>query len=240
MESMHKTNEKNLEGEYAERGEYHKHLDPTWSYYPIYIRKIAYVEKYLISYGKCSRILDAGCGEGVLVQKFRENGRDIVGLDKNYSSSFVVKGDVLDMPFNEKSFEVVLLLDVIEHLQFHQQLAALVEIRRVLTDAGELVISVPNLAHWASRWNFYKKGALVRTANILKHPGDRPVSEYLELFNEAQLEVGERIPIKLTLPPVYDRWIQRFISEKQYEKFIYSEKRNPDDCFLNIFVLRKR
>lgn len=228
-----------FEGEYKNRGEYHKHLDPNWSYYPVYIRKVAFVDKYINKYDPEAKILDAGCGEGVLVEKYRAQGFDISGIDLNVSSEHVLKGDILHMPYKEVIFDLVLFLDVIEHFKVQDQHLALVELRRVMKDDGNLIISIPNLAHKASRWQFYRTGELIRTANINKHPGDRPIKEYLSLINEAGFVIKQRLPIKLTLPPFQETIYKIILGRNRYEKLIYSSKRNPDDCFLNIFVLEK-
>ena len=75
-------------GEYRAKGDYHRDLDRTWPYCPVYLAKIARIEKLLDGFGD-RKILDVGCGEGVLVEKYREKGFDIVGLDLNYSSRYV-------------------------------------------------------------------------------------------------------------------------------------------------------
>lgn len=224
--------------EYLTRGEYHKYLDPNWNYYPIYVRKIVYLEEVLDKYDKSCKILDAGCGEGVLVEKFNELGYDIVGIDLNYSSNLVRQGNVLEMDFGDDTFDIVLLLDVIEHVNYQEQEKVLTEIKRVLKRGGVLIASIPNLAHKASRWEFFKNGMLIRTANILKHPGDRPIKEYIELILKNGYSIIERHPIKLTLPRFQEKILKTLMGNKRFESYIFSEKRNPDDCFLNIFLLR--
>lgn len=228
-----------MSGEYAERGEYHKHLDPDWSYYPIYIRKIAFVEKLLSGLPAGARILDAGCGEGVLVEKFRALDFDITGCDLNYESEFVQKADILAMPYPDNTFDAVLFLDVIEHLSVLDQETALLELKRILKDTGTLVISIPNLAHAASRLSFYFTGRLVRTATITKHPGDRPIAEYLDMVHKNGFKIVRRLPIKLTLPSLIDRVCKKLLPGL-YEKVIYWRKWNPNLCFLNLLVLRPR
>lgn len=200
-------------------------------------RKIAYVEGIINDLPADKKILDAGCGEGVLVEKYRGWGKDIIGLDLNVSNDYVQKGDVLQMPFEQDSFDLVLFLDVIEHLNFYDQLPALQELKRVLKPEGRLIIPIPNLAHKASRWKFFCSGELIRTANILKHPGDRPIKDYLQMINDAGFIIEERFPIKLTLPPFQEKALKLIIGAKRYEKYIYSPSRKPDDCFLNIFTL---
>ena len=80
-------------------------------------------------------------------------------------------------------------------------------------------------------------GRLKRTANIHKHPGDRPIKEYIDMFDRCNFRIRERIPIELRLPKFQEKLFRFLFTKKRYENFIYSSKRNPDDCFLNIFVL---
>ncbi len=122
--------------EYAKYGDYHKNLDPDWSYTPTYLKKMYQVRKFLDSLPKKTKVLDAGCGEGVLVEEYLNKGYTIQGIDLNYESKIVIKGNILDMPFEEKSFDVVLLLDVFEHLAFSNQPKVIKEIQRVLSGGG--------------------------------------------------------------------------------------------------------
>ena len=58
-------------GEYASRGEYHRAPSPDWDYYPTYVAKLGFVRRYLDRLPAGTRVLDAGCGEGVLVEETR-------------------------------------------------------------------------------------------------------------------------------------------------------------------------
>ena len=55
-------------GEYEARGDYHRHLDDAWDYRPTYLAKMRAVRRHLDRLPRDARVLDAGCGEGVLVQ----------------------------------------------------------------------------------------------------------------------------------------------------------------------------
>jgi ubiquinone/menaquinone biosynthesis C-methylase UbiE len=186
-------------GEYAARGEYHRHLDDAWDYRPTYLAKMAAVRRHLDGLPRGARVLDAGCGEGVLVQEYADRLR-IKGVDANYHSDLVREGSVTALPFTDGEFDEVLCLDVLEHLAFGEQSTALGELFRVLKPGGGALISVPNLAHLQSRMHFLLQGRLIRTASIAKHPGDRPAGEYLQLARSCGFEVIARRGIFPTVP----------------------------------------
>jgi SAM-dependent methyltransferase len=98
----------------------------------------------------------------------------IVGVDPNYSSAHVTTGSLSSLPFDAASFDRALCLDVLEHLPFPEQGPALAELFRVVRPGGEVLVSVPNLAHLQSRIHFLLGGRLIHTASLAKHPGDRP------------------------------------------------------------------
>ena len=102
-------------------------------------------------------MLDAGCGEGILVDEFARR-LAIEGLDQHYSSERVRAGSLTALPYADASFERALCLDVLEHLTFEEQPRALAELHRVLAPGGELLVSVPNLAHLQSRVHFLLTG----------------------------------------------------------------------------------
>lgn len=186
-------------GEYAARGDYHRVPDPDWDYYPTYIAKLNVVRNWLDSLPPETRVLDAGCGEGVLVDEYAGRLR-IEGLDPNYSSDRVRNGSLTALPYEDATFDRALCLDVLEHLTFEEQPRALAELRRVLRPGGELLVSVPNLAHLQSRVHFLLRGRLIRTASELKHPGDRPASDYIDLARRAGLTLVARQGIFPTIP----------------------------------------
>lgn len=227
------------QGEYAARGEYHRAPAPDWNYLPTYLAKMAFVRRYLDALPPATPVLDAGCGEGLLVEEYA--GRlAIEGVDPNYASAHVRQVSITALPHQAATFERILCLDVLEHLDFASQRTALQELHRVLTPTGELLVSVPNLAHLQSRIHFLLLGRLIRTANDLKHPGDRPAAEYKQLFREAGFEVEAQQGIFPTVPvltaairrnPTRLNWLHRALTQLVPV---------AGWCFLNLFVLRKR
>jgi ubiquinone/menaquinone biosynthesis C-methylase UbiE len=226
-------------GEYATRGEYHRTPSPDWDYYPTYALKLAFTRRYLGALHHDTRVLDAGCGEGVLVEEFHER-LQIEGVDANYSSAHVRRGSLMALPYPDRSFDRVLCLDVLEHLPYADQPRALAELRRVVRDDGEVLLSLPNLAHLQSRLNFLISGRLIRTASELKHPGDRPIGEYLRLADRAGFDLVARTGINPTFPMV-THWIRQDPGARAWLHNLLTRLLPwPGLCFLNLVRLRPR
>jgi SAM-dependent methyltransferase len=220
-------------GEYAERGDYHRALSPDWEFYPTYLAKIERVRRYLEALPPGTRVLDAGCGEGVLVDEFHERLR-IEGLDPNYQSSRVRQGSLTSLPYDGGTFDRALCLDVLEHLSVEDQPRALAELFRVLKPGGELYVTVPNLAHLQSRVHFLLAGRLIRTASPLKHPGDRPAGEYVALAVRAGFVLAARDGIFPTVP-VLTRLIRRHPARLRWlHRLLTWAIPVPGWCFLNV------
>lgn len=228
-----------MKNEYDVRGEYHRFVSKDWSYYPLYIVKKEFVIRFLNRFNKDITIIDIGCGEGVFVDELRKIGlKKTLGIDKNYSSKIVIRGDIMNIPFRNDSFDVALLLDVIEHVPLELQKCAINEVKRIIKNKGFLIASIPNLAHLASRIKFFLKGKLVRTASIEKHPGDRPIHEFIDLFKKEGFRLLYRKGVFPTFPFLYK------LIHKKPSKFIWLFKlinilNIPNLCFLNILILIK-
>ena len=102
-------------------------------------------------YVRGARILDAGCGEGITLEKLVHSltashveGIDIdpvnVGICQSRGLSVCV-GSLYDLPYPEAVFDGCLLMEVIEHLDKPER--ALEELRRVMRPGGRIVIVYP-------------------------------------------------------------------------------------------------
>lgn len=101
--------------------------------------------------GKSLRVLDAGCGTGAMLDLLaRTPGYETVGVDRSAAAlSFTASrghdrlagGDLDALPFRDGYFDVILALDVIEHLD--EDGPAVCELARVLRPGGVLVTTVP-------------------------------------------------------------------------------------------------
>ena len=92
------------------------------------------------------------------------------------------------LPFPDKSFDIVLMLEVIEHL-YNDPMRVLSEVNRVLKDDGALILSTPNVNSWQSVLKMLTGEHPYRFGYFT--PGDRPhvheftVSEIREVLQAA-------------------------------------------------------
>lgn len=203
---------------------------------------MAAVREYINTLPLDATILDLACGEGVLVEEFRQKGRNIQGLDLNYANDYVCRGDARELPFSDGSFDAVLFLDALEHLSFEDQTKALSEIYRTLKLNGYLLLSVPNLTHLNSRVSFFFKGALDRTDRETDHVGERPVREYESLLNHANFEILGRRGLTFTLPYVYRNIVCKNPAKYRWvhDALEPLAKLFPSLAMIVLFVCRKR
>lgn len=230
---------KKRSGEYAERGDYHANLRQDWPYLPVYLEKMKLARQLLDATDPNRVIFDMGCGEGILVDEYRRAGYNITGMDLNYASPSILQKNFLESGLEDSSVDLILCLDVLEHMPFPEQELAVAEFARVLSPQGRAFISVPNLAHFASRLSFFFRGELIRTSSIERHPGDRPIAEYMRIFNKHFIIRSRRglfptypmISLLTVLAPSSVIGLHRL-----YNRFLAP----PNLCFLNVFMLEKR
>lgn len=107
------------------------------------------------------RVLDLGCGDGVVAGRLRAHGHEVVGVDLEESPDVTdhverfVKADLDEglPPEVGDGFDVVLAADVFEHLRDPGKLMR--EIHGCLNPNGMVIASVPNIAHWYPRLRFF-------------------------------------------------------------------------------------
>ena len=79
------------------------HPIPNWSGPPHLRRaKLAAVRQWLDALPTGTRVLDAGCGEGILVEDYRDR-LAIEGVDANYESDRIRTGSLTALPYDAAS-----------------------------------------------------------------------------------------------------------------------------------------
>ncbi len=97
---------------------------------------------FLAGIKRGGRALDVGSGDGSSLRLMNQLGSRSVGLDTNPSGGVVVRGTATDIPFKDGSFELVVCLRTLQHVNDDER--AVREIRRVLRPGGRLVLAVAN------------------------------------------------------------------------------------------------
>lgn len=92
--------------------------------------------------GDNKTVLDVGCGDGEVVAILNKNkSYDVTGIDlfepflrkakKTGAYKKLLVGDIRDLKFNDKSFDVVLSSQVVEHLKKKESLGMIKEMERI-------------------------------------------------------------------------------------------------------------
>ena len=103
------------------------------------------------------RVLDVGCGSGVLLARMKSFGWETHGIEVDANAVQAARargldirhGQLAECAFPENHFDAVHLSHVIEHV--YDPKALLRECHRVLKPGGTLVVLTPNTASWGHR-----------------------------------------------------------------------------------------
>jgi 2-polyprenyl-3-methyl-5-hydroxy-6-metoxy-1,4-benzoquinol methylase len=123
------------------------------------------------------KILDIGCAKGELKNLLLSESIQYLGVEPFMSDYLAAKANGLDVihcsaedaiALLDSKFDNIVFADVLEHLQ--NPIELLNDYRKFLSPGGEIVISIPNVAHWSNRlgllfgkWNYTDRGILDRT-----------------------------------------------------------------------------
>jgi 2-polyprenyl-3-methyl-5-hydroxy-6-metoxy-1,4-benzoquinol methylase len=163
----------------------------------------------------CERVLEVGCGDGTTLKWLKNSNRchETYGIEIFQSAALKAK-NVVDHLFHgniendeigflSKKFDVILLLDVLEHL-----LDPWVVLKKLVEDNlnlnGSIIVSLPNIRHYSAlfplffkgEWTYQKSGILDKT-----HFRFFTKKSCIELFSQSGLKVERTIlvPVDITL-----------------------------------------
>jgi 2-polyprenyl-3-methyl-5-hydroxy-6-metoxy-1,4-benzoquinol methylase len=185
---------------YSRRGNLQKYQNPNplqrfliWNFH----RRV----HELVEGTGATRVLDVGCGEGFTIERLlRRNGRlPIQGVDYEWLALLEAKarrpeilyqmGDIRRLPYADGSFDLVLCLEVLEHLA--EPAPALSELRRVSSQYS--LISVPNEPLFMIS-NFLRGRNVRAWGNDPEHLHRWTASRFLDM-------VGERFTVERVVQP---------------------------------------
>ena len=109
------------------------------------------------------RVLEAGCGPGVVAPLLARSGSEVHGVDLSIQQlriaasrdaySIYVQGDLQSLPYLDDVFDTVIVLGVFEYLE--QPLSVVREIQRVTRPGGQIVLSLPNAWSIPRLWTHF-------------------------------------------------------------------------------------
>ena len=129
-----------------------------------------------------ARALDVGCNTGPMLIPLRQQGYDVVGIDispedvqqaerylsdRGLPSGRLSVGDGTQLPFRDQSFDLVLLIDILEHTDHPERIVS--ETRRLLVPGGIVIATVPWAYHPYVRFTWLRK-LLSSRKTIDEHP----------------------------------------------------------------------
>ena len=120
--------------------------EDRWKYFSasIFIHWQIMIEDFVPRY-LSGRVLDDGCGYAPYLEIINKHSKELILLDHLISHPEInVCSDVRNLPFENGSFDCVLCLQVLEHVD--NPFEAMQEIGRALRPGGILLLSVPHLS----------------------------------------------------------------------------------------------
>ncbi len=96
------------------------------------------------------RVLDVGAGDKRLEKKVKDIYPDIVY--KSMDINRTVPHDYYSLDEIDEQFDLIILLEVMEHLELEQGMELLSRLKELLVDEGHLIISNPNIFNPGRFW----------------------------------------------------------------------------------------
>ena len=188
---------------------YQSKVDDPYSSHSVILRSVGD--------GKGKRLLDVGSAQGVLAQRFTQRGFEVTciegspelaALGKDKCQEMIVADLDKPLPPLNGQFDVIVYGDILEHLR--NPMEVFTGFNRCLRPEGQVIVSVPNVAHlWVrlnllvfGRFQYANRGILDRT-----HLRFFTLSSFRRFLSEAGLEcdriVGTPVPLFLVVPRRY-------------------------------------
>ena len=133
------------------------------------------------------RVLDLGAGEGAFAKVLKDHGFEVTACDidpgifKLTDVPFVAGDFNAGVPLEDRSFDIVVFIEVLEHLKNPWQ--ALSEIHRLLRPGGWLLLTTPNVGNLFQRFHYLFKGKFYGFG----HPVIRSPLEHVHPFSLPEL-----------------------------------------------------
>jgi len=183
------------------------------SKYRIHPKHLIKIEKpwYLEEIKLKDKVLDLGCHNGQRTLKAAKKCYQVMGVDYNNQELKIARDSAVDLgiknikfayhnlekklELKSQSFDIVLCLDVLEHIVKRDQL--LKEIKRVLKPKGMAYISIPNSQ---TPWKKLQKKAGINYYSDPDHKVEYSLNEIKQIFKKSKFKILKIMPIVYDTP----------------------------------------
>ncbi|MCX5781731.1 MAG: class I SAM-dependent methyltransferase [Elusimicrobia bacterium] len=134
------------------------------------------------------KVLDIGCGQGILLEDLKAKGCEVYGVEINSGQAEiankkklnVVCGDIYQAHYPDEFFDCIVMNHTIEHMPNPESI--LNDVRRILKPVGKVFINCPNVNSYSARifkqywagwhipfhFNYFSIDSIKQLANICK------------------------------------------------------------------------
>jgi ubiquinone/menaquinone biosynthesis C-methylase UbiE len=208
---------------------------------------------------RAKRILDVGCGLGMYVSRFRQFSDDVYGVDIDpdkiaQASEWLPNLRVSpaeELPFPDNSFDVILLNEVIEHVDDDRR--SLHEAFRVLAPGGHVIIYAPNRLYPFETHGYFFAGKYHGPCNlpILANWVPNFVRDYfaphVRIYTQSEIrDLFDGLDVDFVVQshifPGCDNWAERGFFGRLFRDLMHLAEDSPLRRFgiSHFFVVRKR
>jgi SAM-dependent methyltransferase len=128
------------------RGKIHRRYSKIWALK--LIKRPSWLLKKRLRPGM--RILDVGASDKRMKKRVTDVYPDI--LYKSMDIDRTIPHDYYSLDAIDEQFDLIILFEVIEHLELEQGVELLSRLKELLVDGGQLIISTPNIFHPNRFW----------------------------------------------------------------------------------------
>lgn len=193
------------------------------------------------------RILDIGCGMGMYVRQFRRFSSEVYGVDVDPDKVAAASESLPNLqvspaeslPFEDGTFDIVLLNEVIEHVDDDRE--SIQEAYRVLAPGGSIVIYAPNRLYPFETHGFYFRGRyyfrlLPILANWVPNFVRDRFAPHVRIYTQREVrQLFDGLPVEFTIQshvfPGLDNWAERGFFGRRFRDAMHILENSPLRCF---------